>query len=146
MTKDNVFRSLDLKAKDERFSISVQHEDVTREKVKAIKRAKAAAGWAAFNSVMAVASPGNRGSVFSRIQDIKTSAILTEMANDNASAEEILKIEVWIENLTNDELMVADMDRGSIWYMQPHQTLAVAIPNPCETILRISDIHSLELF
>ncbi len=34
------------------FAVGIEHEEVTREKVKAIKRAKAATGWAAFATVM----------------------------------------------------------------------------------------------
>ena len=134
--------SLEMTSYDKRFTVSVHHEDVTHEKVKAIKRAKAAAGWSIFNTVMSTIAPGKRGSIFSRIQDYRQAAMLTKMDVENANAEQVLEVEVWIDNNSDNELIVNDMIRGLAWYVQPHQSIQFEVSNPEVACLRISDISN----
>jgi hypothetical protein len=50
--------TLELIAQDHSFSVTIVHENVDKEKVKAIKRAKAAAGWMTFAAIMSGVSAG----------------------------------------------------------------------------------------
>lgn len=134
--------SLETYSFDKRFTVSVHHEDVTHEKVKAIKRAKAAAGWSLFGTVMSTIAPGKRGSVFSRIQDFRQASLLTMIDAENAKAEQVLEVEIWIDNNSDNELMINDMIRGLVWYLQPHQSIQFEIGNPDMASLRISDINN----
>ncbi len=134
--------SLEMTSFDKRFTVSVHHEDVTHEKVKAIKRAKAAAGWSLFSTVMSTIAPGRRGSLFSRIQDIRQAVVLTQMDAENAKAEQVLEVEIWVDNNSDTELIVNDMIRGLVWYVQPHQSIQFEVGNPELANLRISDINS----
>ena len=132
--------SLEMLSFDKRFTVSVHHEDVTHEKVKAIKRAKAAAGWSMFSTVMSTIVPGERGSIFSRIQDFRQASMLTKLDAENAKAEQVLEVEVWIENNSDNELIVNEMIRGLVWYVQPHQSIQFEVGNPELVSLRVSDI------
>ena len=49
---DNNLPELEMTENGGLFSIRIEHEEVTQEKVKAIKRAKSRAGWMAFSAVM----------------------------------------------------------------------------------------------
>lgn len=134
--------SIEMLSFDKRFTVSVHHEDVTHEKVKAIKRAKAAAGWSMFSTVMSTIVPGKRGSIFSRIQDFRQASMLTKMDAENANAEQVLEVEVWIDNNSDTELIVNDMIRGLAWYVQPHQSIQFEVNNPEVACLRVSDLNN----
>jgi len=134
--------SLEVAGLSNNFSVEVIHEEVTREKVKAIKRAKAAAGWSMFSAILSTVLPGNRGSLFSRIQDVRQSVLLTKMDADNAKAEQVLSVEIWIDNSGGEELIVNDLARGLTWYVQPHQSIQFEVSNPDMAQLRISNINS----
>ena len=134
--------SLEMPSFDKRFTVSVHHEDVTHEKVKAIKRAKAAAGWSMFTTVMSTIAPGRRGSLFSQIQDIRQASMLTKLDAENAKAEQVLEVEIWIDNNSDSELIVNDMIRGLVWYVQPHESIQFEVKNPEMANLRVSDLNN----
>ena len=52
---------------------------------------------------------------------------------------------VWIENTSEEEIMVNDMERGLVWYIQPMNSLYVRMNNPDAASLRISDIHNKDI-
>lgn len=138
----NIKASLELESFDKLFTISVHHEEMSEEKVKSIKRSKAKAGWSTFNTVMSVLAPGQRGTIFSRIQDVRQSAKLLKMDKDNANAEKVLGIEIWVENNSDKELIVNDMIRGLAWYIRPKESIQFEISNPEVARLRVSDIEN----
>ena len=79
------------------FCIYVEHEDVTKEKVKAIKRAKRNAGWAAFYSVMSSISTAfsqNNVQYLIRSKNSEIASQLAEMYYENAKAEQNLLIDL----------------------------------------------------
>lgn len=59
-----------------------------------------------------------------------------------AKAEQSLDIIVWIDNTTDDELMVCDMERGLTWWILPRQSMQLKLNNPEALLLRISDPQS----
>ncbi|MBQ9230387.1 MAG: hypothetical protein IJ190_04300 [Prevotella sp.] len=125
------------------YSITVLHEDVTKEKVKAIKRAKAAAGWAGFSAVMSGFAAGvspNRFDYVVNMSNARTSAELAEINEVIAKGEQTLGIEIWVDNKSEYEILVADKDRGLTWYLMPHETLQIELANPGLCNLRVSDL------
>lgn len=126
------------------FAIRIEHEEVTQEKVKEIKRAKARAGWMIFSAVMSgVSTTFSNNSLQYYIRSTNT-RVLTDLATvyaTNAANEQKLAIDLWIDNLTESELMVNDMERGLTWYILPKQSLQIMVNNPEAASLRISDIH-----
>ena len=137
--------SLELAAKDGSFVIAVNHEDMSLNKIKSIKRAKAAAGWALFSTALSAFSTGlssNSTEYYSRLHDTMIASALTTIYNENANAEEILGIEAYIDNTYDEELMIADLDRGLVWFVKPHSSLFIKLNNPDMLSLRVSDIRN----
>ena len=137
---------MDLETADENglFKIYIEHEDVTKEKVKAIKRAKRTAGWATFSAVMSgISTAFSRNSLQYMIRSTTTriAAQLADIYNKNAQAEQTLLIDAWIENTSEGELMINDMERGLIWFVRPSDYLHLQLNNPDVANLRISDVH-----
>lgn len=138
----NILTDLDMSDKDGLFSIRLEHELVTEEKVKAIKRAKRTAGWATLSAVLSGVSAAfsdNSLQYMVRSTNARLSSELAGFYTANAIAEKTLDVYMWVDNTTDDELMVNDMDRGLIWYILPHQSLKLRLNNPDVSRLRISD-------
>lgn len=137
----NNLADLELAESSGLFNIRIEHEDVTQEKVKAIKRAKRTAGWMTFSAVMAgmsTAFSNNNLQYFVRSSNYKLTSDLAGIYSANANAEQVLDIYMWIDNKTSDEMMVNDMERGLVWYILPHESLRLKINNPEASRLRIS--------
>ena len=127
------------------FKIYVEHENITAEKVKAIKRAKRAAGWASFSAVMSGVSTAlsdNSLQYMVRSTNTQIASQLADIYTRNANAEQRLKIDLLIENTTKEELMINDMERGLTWYIKPSQFFYSQLNNPDVANLRISSIHN----
>lgn len=137
-------RSLSLQSADDAVRIFVEHEDLKGERVKAIKRAKRTAGWMAAMAVVQGISAvfsDNALQYMVRSSSAQAAAEISAMYAGIAKAEQTLDMEVWIENNTDDEMLINDTDRGLSWYIQPHEALALEANNPDCIRLRISDLH-----
>ena len=124
------------------FEIGIEHEEVTREKVKAIKRAKAAAGWAAFATVLSGVSTAlsdNSLQYYVRSENTRLTAELADMYAFNANEEQTLGVSVWLHNTSGHELMVNDMERGLTWFIMAGELRDFKLHNPDAACLRISD-------
>ena len=135
---------LDLASNNNMFTIRVEHELVTKEKIKEIKRKKRAAGWMGFASIMGGISTGLSDNVFDyvvRSSETQYMAYMADIYQANANESQVLEIDIWIDNHFDEEIMVNDMDRGLTWYIQPHESLQIPISNPDALRLRISDLH-----
>ena len=127
------------------FVLRIDQEDVTKEKVKAIKRQKRTAGWATFGAIMSGVSTAfsdNSLEYFTRSTTTQITSKLADIYSTNARAEQILAIDLWIDNMTDDELMVCDMERGLTWWVLPNQSVKLRLNNPEVAQLRISDPQS----
>lgn len=141
--------TLELSEPNGMFSLIIDHEDVTKEKVKAIKRAKRAAGWATFSAVMSGISTAfsqNSLQYLVRSTNTRIATQLAEIYNENANAEQRLQIDMWIDNTSGEELMINDMERGLTWYIRPSHNLHLQLNNPDVANLRISDIHHQHVY
>ena len=61
---------------------------------------------------------------------------------ENAKAEQVLEVEIWIDNNSDSELIVNDMIRGLVWYVQPHESIQFEVKNPEMANLRVSDLNN----
>ena len=135
-------------AKDKSFRLSIVHEEMTAEKVKSIKRAKNAAGWKAAAAILSsVAAMTDRSpETFQSRLSLASQEIaleLAEMYTKNAQAEQVLKIEVQFENLSDREMMLHDMERGLVWFVRPGKDFVMQLHNPDALLLRISDAKDI---
>ena len=151
MAQSNL-EKLELTAQDGSFSITLVHEDVDKQKVKAIKRAKAAAGWMTFAAVMSGVFAGfdaayynNALNTYINMRRTENLAFLSDIMHDEATVEQRLTIDFFIDNLGEEELMVADLVRGLTWYIRPHTSLQFSLANPGIERLRISDLNHLSV-
>lgn len=140
--------NMDLTAQDGSFSITLIHEDVDKQKVKEIKRAKAAAGWMTFAAIMSGISAGfdatynnNALTTYIGMRRTENMAVLSGFMHDVANAEQRLTIDFFIDNLSEEELMVADLARGLTWYILPHTSMQFSLANPGIERLRISNLY-----
>ena len=73
---------LTLSVRTEDFCISVVHEEITKEKVRAIKRKKAAAGWMAASTILSSVSALSSGSLAgfeARTANARLSGLMTKI-------------------------------------------------------------------
>ena len=141
----NYLKDIELKDSRGMFNIAVEHEEVTKEKVKSIKRARRAANLAAFSAVMSgfsTAFSQNRLQYMVRSTNTRIASQLADIYSLNANAEQLLNIDALIENTSSEELIINDMERGLTWYVRPSQSLKIKLNNPEVTNLRISDVHN----
>lgn len=127
------------------FILRIDHEDVTKEKVKAIKRRKRAAGWMTFAAVMtgiSSAFSNNNFQYFIRNESFHLTTDLASMYSVKAKDEQQLEIDLWVDNTSGGELMVSDMERGLTWWVLPHSSVMIKLNNPEASQLRISDPQS----
>lgn len=130
--------------KDNTFRLSVAHEEMTTEKVKTIKRAKAAAGWQAASAILSSVASLSHGSLYSfqsrlAIASEEICMELADMYAKNEAAEQVLSIEVQFENLSDHEMMLHDMERGLVWFVRPGKSFVIQLHNPDVLQLRISE-------
>jgi hypothetical protein len=138
----NNLDTLELADKTGLFALRIDHEDITKEKVKAIKRSKRAAGWAIFSAVMngvSMAFSDNSVEYFIKRDKTRIATDIATIFAANAKDEQTLEIDMWIDNTCGNELMVCDMERGLTWWIMPHESLQLKLNNPEAARLRISD-------
>ena len=145
---NNILGKLDLMAPDGSFSISLVHDDLDKKKIKAIKRSKAAEGWATVAALLSGFSAGYDAAYYNNalvtyleMRRTENLAFLSGYLHDVANAEERLDINYFIDNLGDEELMVADLARGLTWYILPHTSLQFSMGNPGIERLRISNLN-----
>jgi len=139
------YGGVSLSVMTEKFCISVVHEEMTKEKVRAIKRKKAAAGWMAASTILSSVSALSSGSLIgfeARTANARLSGLMTKMYANNAKAEQILKVQIQFQNLSPNEIMVADTERGLVWYVRSGGCFVTELENPDVAQLRISEVGS----
>ena len=144
LIKSSKLMSTELISQDKTVRIYIQHEDITKEKVKAIKRAKMAAGFAEFATITSAASAAlSAGSpdYYLRYLDAEYSSLLAEMYHKNAVAEQKLDVYMWIDNVSDQEIMINDLERGLTWYVKPKESMKYKLSNPDVKNLRISNVN-----
>lgn len=125
------------------FRVAIIHETLTRERVKYIKRMETAATLASFAAVMSAVCTFSsdwkqrfRGRVMTYV-----SSTLAEIYNNNANEAKTLELQAWVENTCSEEIMVADQDRGYVWFLRPGESINCILANPDMMQLRISNLN-----
>jgi hypothetical protein len=130
---------------DERglFRVAIIHETLTRERIKYIKRMETATALASFAAIMSGVSTFSsdwkqryRGRVMTYVN-----GTLADIYNQNANDAKKLELQAWVENTSTEEIMVADQDRGNVWFLKPGESLNCILANPDIMQLRISNLN-----
>lgn len=130
-------RDLVINDEEKLFSIQLCHDSITNERVKAIKRAKRAAGWsivaAVFSGVSAglnqLRTPAEAVMYMHSINTMHYSANMAAYCKEKATSLEQLDIACYILNTSNEEIVVNDMERGLNWYIAPNNFLSIDLCN-----------------
>ncbi len=139
---ENNLEDLELSDANGMFTLRIEHEEVTEEKVRDIKRAKRAAGMMSLSAVMSgisTAFSNNSLQYMVRSKNTELTATLADIYTANAEAEQLLTIDLWLDNTSNSELMICDIERGLTWWVLPNQSIRFKLNNPEASRLRISD-------
>lgn len=139
-------RELTMRADDGRYIITVLHDSVTAERVKAIKNMKAAAGWATAASVLygvsAQLNPMHTSwdavNYISDMDSKASAAMLHVAAAEGAVSLQRVQVSIIVENTSEREMMVNDMTRGLTWYVPAHNYIQLSVGNPEVNKLRIA--------
>lgn len=138
---------------DERFTVSVIHDSLTEERIKAIKRneavqvlsgiASAAGAFAAFSSTMAIPltpldAVQQSINYTNGMTAMASSAYLAMAAKSRSGSLKLLPVTIFIQNNTENELYVNDTERGLVWYIRAYGSLMLSVGNPEINCLRIA--------
>lgn len=145
-----ITRDLALHAKDNRFSIYVMHDSLTKERVKAIKSYKTAQVFSsiamATGFISAVTTPlSTPWDVFQYQNNLSTIAAATFLKYSSSIKAESLQqlpISILITNNSDKEIFVNDMSRGLVWYIRAYGSLCLNSGNPDINLLRISNVDT----
>ena len=157
-TIDNQQRVLARSSQDGAITCSLVQQVVTPELVKAIKSAKSAAGWAMVAAGFSAASAGySIGRMNSRPVDgfmvsnyvnahELTGAYLDYSASAMAQAEDLkmLYVDLLVKNDSEKELLITDMDNGLVWFVMPHNEMALHLSKGEEGHFRIAPCGALD--
>lgn len=157
-TTENQQRVLSLPSQDGTIRCSLVQQVVTPELVKAIKSAKSAAGWAMVAAGFSAASAGySIGRMNSRPVDgfmvsnyvnahELTGASLDYSASALAQAEDLkmLYVDLLVKNDSEKELLITDMDKGLVWFVMPHNEMALHLSKGEEGHFRIAPCSALD--
>lgn len=138
MADSTIQRELTTISTDGRYSITVLHDSVTAERVKAIKNTKAAAGWATALSVVsgvsAMLNPMHTSwdaVNYMSDMDLMASSTMLHVAASSAAANlQRVSITIRIENMSDKEMVINDMKRGLTWYVPAKNYIQLSIGNP----------------
>lgn len=157
-TIENKQRVLSLPSQDGNITCSLVQQVVTPELVKAIKSAKSAAGWAMVAAGFSAASAGySLGRMNSRPVDgfmvsnyvnahELAGASLDYSASAMAQAEDLkmLYVDLLVKNNSEKELLITDMDNGLVWFVMPHNEMALHLSKSEEGHYRIAPCGALD--
>lgn len=125
---------------DGMFRCAVIHETMTVDRIRYIRRQENRAALFTVSAVLSGVSAFSsdwrqryRGRTLAYMD-----ATLASVYQQNADAAKKLEIEAWIENTSSEEIMLADQDRGTVWFLQPGQDIRFKMQNPDVMQLRIS--------
>ena len=145
-------------SQDGLITCAIVQQVVSDDLVKSIKQAKRSAGWAmvaaGLNSFSAGMAEGQMNSghangytVSNYVESRRaTDASLAASADAKAQAEELktLLVELVVKNNSDKEMLITDMDRGLVWFVLPHNEVALPMAKGEECHFRISSCAPLD--
>jgi len=123
-------------------TFTILHEEVTRSKVKSIKRTKMGAGWASVGWGLAMGFSQTDGQYMVNYLEAKE-----DMKERGEQIENVqtLHIALLIENNTDQTIFVSDMAKGtSSWYIAPRGYITLELVNPSSTQYRVSNVYVMD--
>ncbi|MBQ3896405.1 MAG: hypothetical protein II734_04790, partial [Paludibacteraceae bacterium] len=125
------------------FRIGIVHETLSVRKIKYIRHNEISASLYAVSAIISGVSSlsSDNSQRFHGRSQMYLSKTLSDIYSQNASAAKRLGINIYIENTSKEEIMVADTERGLVWYLQPGAFYSIPLPNPDMMQFRISDLN-----
>lgn len=138
----DTLRELSLGTPNDKVVFTVLHEEVTKSKVKSIKRAKSQAGWSVFANSLALGLSMTDSQMMINYQEARES----EEANQrNIEDKKSLSLDIMIENNSDETIFISDMALGTKSIYIPAQSyVTIRVSNPIDTQLRVSNIYVLD--
>lgn len=146
--EDNNRAELVLDSRDGVFRVGVVHEVLTMNRIKSIRTQEAShdlTAFATFLFSLSALSP-NSGVHLRGLVGAYASANLTAIYAQNVEKEKTLGMDVVFLNTSGEELMVSDVERGLVWFVQSDGTLTIPAKNPDVLQLRVSDVHHTKIY
>ena len=154
----NQQRILEKNSSDGLVTIAIVQQVVTPELIKSIKQTKRAAVWAMVAAGLSSASAGmaqsqmNYGSMRGNAvanyvnahEDAESSIRLSQEAKDAAEELKTLLVELDVQNNSEKEMLITDMDRGLVWFIIPHGRMTIPLAKDEECHFRISCCNPLD--
>lgn len=143
----NCLEDLEMISQDGSVIVSVQQEIVDKVKIKDIKRARRqkrlAVAAVVLRSIHMVLNPiRNKHELLHYINDcfaLRTDVHFLAVAKANEASEKILDVEFIVENITDKEIQVSNVESGLTWYVLPQGALHLKASNPDVANLRIAN-------
>jgi len=154
----NKAHALVMSSKDRLITCTLAQQVVSEDLVREIKKAKNAAGWAmvsaalsSFNEGMAQSQMNNeddKGWAMRNYVDARenTNEALAESAEAKANAEilKTLLIDLVVRNNSQKEMIITNMDQGSVWFVLPNCEVRLPLLKDEECHFRISSCNPLD--
>lgn len=143
--KEEISKQRELIVSTKNFDLCVIHEAITKEKVRSIKSKKRAAKWMAVSSVLSSISSLSSGSLVgfeARLANARVSSLMSNVYAKNARTEQVLKVQVQFQNRSEHEMIVADTERGLVWYVKSGGSFCTELSNPDVAQFRIGYVNN----
>lgn len=120
----------------EKVVFTVLHEEVTPSKVKSIKRAKANVGWSAFAAGL-LEGDGTTEAL--------SSSYIVESAQMRAEQAKSLRIDLLVENNTDEDLFLCNLKKGMEYYHIPaHSFMTLSLVQQEKCQFRVSNAYPFD--
>lgn len=140
-------RDLEYYPEDDRYTITVRHEAPTTDDIKAIKSMKAAIGWTTASAILSAGAAAwlnpmitswDAVHYMNSMGNMVSSSFMHVAAMNAAQEMQKMPITLFVNNNSEREMTVNDMNRGLTWYIPPHSFIQLRVGNPDVNKLRIA--------
>lgn len=132
-------REVSLGYEDEKVVFTVLHEEVTKSKVKSIKRAKSLAGLTYFMGGVAMGFSRSDGQLLMNYDITKEAVAESQL---DIEKKKSLSIELLIENNSDETIFISDLSNGQhSWYIPANSYITVNLSNPYFAQFRVSNVY-----
>lgn len=154
----NQQRILEKVSSDGLVTAAIVQQVATPELIKSIKKTKRAAVWAMVAAGISSASAGMaqgqmnygnmRGNAVANYvnahEDAEDAVRLSQEAREVTEELKTLLIELDVQNNSEKEMLITDMDRGLVWFILPHRHMSIPLAKDEECHFRISSCNPLD--
>lgn len=154
----NQQRILEKNSSDGLVTIAIVQQVVTPELIKSIKQTKRAAVWAMVAAGLSSASAGMaqgqmnygymRGNAVANYvnahENAESAIQLSQEAREASEELKTLVLDLDVQNNSEKEMLITDMDRGLVWFILPHRHMLIPLAKDEECHFRISSCNPLD--